>query len=68
MQELSTDHSVIGTMWAYKNKLNEYFETVNNKARLVAQGYYQEEGIGFDKTIAPVGRLKSINMILAFAY
>ncbi|GJT19635.1 retrovirus-related pol polyprotein from transposon TNT 1-94 [Tanacetum coccineum] len=35
-----------------------------NKARLVAQGYNQQEGIDFDETYAPVARLESIRILL----
>ncbi|GJS97407.1 retrovirus-related pol polyprotein from transposon TNT 1-94 [Tanacetum coccineum] len=38
-----------------------------NKARLVAQGYNQQEGIDFDETYAPVARLESIRILLAYA-
>ena len=37
-----------------------------NKARLVAQGYNQEEDIDFDETFAHVARLEAIRMLLAF--
>ncbi|KAL4312270.1 hypothetical protein GQ457_01G016650 [Hibiscus cannabinus] len=40
---------------------------VRNKARLVAQGYTQEEGIDFDETYATVVRMEAIIMLLAFA-
>ena len=40
---------------------------IRNKARLVAQGYNQQEGINFDETFAPVARLEAIKLILAFA-
>ena len=40
---------------------------MRNKARLVAQGYNQEEGINFNDAFAPVARLESIHMLLAFA-
>ncbi|GJR61369.1 copia protein [Tanacetum coccineum] len=39
-----------------------------NKARLVAQGYNQQEGIDYDETYAPVARLESIRILLAYAY
>ena len=60
------DHPVIGTKWVFRNKLDEDGEVIRNNARLVAQGYNQEEGIDFDETYAPVARLESIRMLLAF--
>ena len=41
--------TVIGTKWVYRNKLDESGVVIRNKARLVAQGYNQEEGIDFDE-------------------
>ncbi|KAK0570992.1 hypothetical protein LWI29_009545 [Acer saccharum] len=46
---------VIGTKWIYRNKSDENGNIVRNKARLVAQGYSQIEGIDFEETFAPVG-------------
>ena len=40
---------------------------VRNKARLVAQGFCQKEGIDFEETFAPVARLEAIRIFLAFA-
>ena len=43
-------HNIIGIKWVFRNNLNESGEVVRNKARLVAQGYNQEEAIDFDET------------------
>jgi hypothetical protein len=40
---------------------------IRNKARLVAKGYSQVEGLDFSETYAPVARLKSIRILLAYA-
>ncbi|XP_057990561.1 uncharacterized protein LOC131172945 [Hevea brasiliensis] len=61
------DHSIIGTKWVFRNKMDEKGNVVRNKARLVAQGYNQEEGIDFDETFAPVARIEAIRMLCAFA-
>ena len=58
---------IIGTRWVFKNKLDENGLIVRNKARLVAQGYNQEEGIDFEETFAPVARLEAIRLLLAYA-
>ena len=61
------NHPTIGTKWVYRNKLDESGVVVRNKARLVAQGYNQEEGIDYDETYAPVARLEAIRMLLAYS-
>nr|GEX15703.1 retrovirus-related Pol polyprotein from transposon TNT 1-94 [Tanacetum cinerariifolium] len=58
---------IIGTKWVFKNKLDENGIVSRNKARLVAQGYNQQEGIDFDETSALVTRLESIRILLAYA-
>ncbi|GJS77794.1 putative ribonuclease H-like domain-containing protein [Tanacetum coccineum] len=58
---------VIGTKWVYRNKRDERGMVVRNKARLVAQGYTQEEGIDYDEVFAPVARIEAIRLFLAFA-
>ena len=40
---------------------------VRNKARLIAQGFCQKEGIDFEETFAPVAHLEAIQIFLAFA-
>jgi hypothetical protein len=63
----SSDHNVIGTKWAFQNKQDENRVIVRNKARLVAQGYPQVEGLNFDKTFTPVARLEAIRILLSYA-
>ena len=59
--------NVIGTKWVYKNKHDKFGVVTKNKSRLVAQGYTQIEGLDFGETYAPVARLESIRILLAYA-
>ncbi|GJS19814.1 putative ribonuclease H-like domain-containing protein [Tanacetum coccineum] len=65
--DLPNGAKVIGTRWVYRNKKDERGVVVRNKARLVAQGHRQEEGIDYDEVFAPVARLEAIRLFLAFA-
>ncbi|GKA42215.1 retrovirus-related pol polyprotein from transposon TNT 1-94, partial [Tanacetum coccineum] len=58
---------VITLKWIYKVKLDELGGILKNKARLVARGYRQEEGIDFEESFAPVARLDAIRIFLAYA-
>nr|GEV42184.1 hypothetical protein [Tanacetum cinerariifolium] len=58
---------VITLKWIYKVKLDELGGILKNKARLVARGYRQEEGINFEESFAPGARLEAIRIFLAFA-
>ncbi|CAJ2645128.1 unnamed protein product [Trifolium pratense] len=66
-QRIPDGINVIGTKWVYKNKTDENGDITRNKARLVAQGCTQIEGVDFDETFAPVARLESIRLLLAVA-
>ncbi|GKC23861.1 retrotransposon protein, putative, ty1-copia subclass [Tanacetum coccineum] len=57
---------VITLKWIYKVKLDELGGILKNKARLVARGYRQEEGIDFEESFAPVARIEAIRIFLAF--
>ncbi|GJZ04617.1 retrovirus-related pol polyprotein from transposon TNT 1-94, partial [Tanacetum coccineum] len=56
---------VITLKWIYKVKLDEMGGILKNKARLVARGYRQEEGIDFEESFTPVARLDAIRIFLA---
>jgi hypothetical protein len=58
---------VIVTKWIFRSKLNEKGEIVRNKARLVAQGNSQQEGIDYTETFAPVARLEAIRILISFS-
>ncbi|GJU45545.1 putative ribonuclease H-like domain-containing protein [Tanacetum coccineum] len=58
---------VIRTKWVFRNKKDERGIVIRNKARLVAQGYTQEEGIDYDEVFAPVARIEAIRLFLAYA-
>jgi hypothetical protein len=62
-----SDHNVIRTKWVFQNKQDKNGVIVRNKARLVAQGYSQVEGLDFDETFAPVARLEAIWIFHAYA-
>ncbi|GJT15072.1 putative ribonuclease H-like domain-containing protein [Tanacetum coccineum] len=57
----------IGTKWVFRNKKDEREIMVRNKARLVAQGYTQEEGIYYDEVFGLVARIEAIRLFLAYA-
>nr|GEW61052.1 retrovirus-related Pol polyprotein from transposon TNT 1-94 [Tanacetum cinerariifolium] len=59
--------SVIKTKWIFKNKKDESSLVIQNKARLVAVGYSQQEGIDYDETFALVARIEVIRLFLAYA-
>ncbi|GKF17805.1 retrovirus-related pol polyprotein from transposon TNT 1-94, partial [Tanacetum coccineum] len=57
---------LIKLKWIYKVKTYEYGGVLKNKARLVAQGFRQEEGIDFKESFAPVARIKAIHIFVAY--
>ncbi|GJT28495.1 retrovirus-related pol polyprotein from transposon TNT 1-94 [Tanacetum coccineum] len=65
--DLPNGKRAIGTKWVFRNKKDERGIVVRNKARLVAQGYTQEEGIDYNKVFVPVARIESIRLFLAYA-
>ncbi|WVZ80761.1 hypothetical protein U9M48_028214 [Paspalum notatum var. saurae] len=61
------NQNVIGTKWVFCNKQDEHGVVTRNKARLVAQGFTQVEGLDFGETYALVARLESIQILISFA-
>ena len=51
----------------FRNKLDEGGRVARNKARLVPQWYRQKERIDYDETFAPIARIQTIHLLIAFA-
>nr|GEV44526.1 reverse transcriptase domain-containing protein [Tanacetum cinerariifolium] len=58
---------LIKLKWIYKVKTNEFGGILKNKARLVTQGFTQEEGISFEESFPPVARIDAIRIFIANA-
>nr|GEV04768.1 hypothetical protein [Tanacetum cinerariifolium] len=67
LRDASQCPMAIGTKWVYKNKKDERGTVVRNKARLVAQGHTQEEGINYEEVFPPVAMIEAIRLFLAYA-
>lgn len=65
LTELPQDRKAIGSKWVYKIKRDAQGKFVKFKARVVAQGYAQQQGIDFEDTYASVARTTSIRFLLA---
>nr|GFC44715.1 copia protein [Tanacetum cinerariifolium] len=59
--------TIIKTKWIFKNKKDESSLVIRNKARLVAFGCSQQQGIDYDKMFTPVARIEAICLFLAYA-
>ncbi|GJY92298.1 putative ribonuclease H-like domain-containing protein, partial [Tanacetum coccineum] len=65
--DLPSGKRAIRTKWVFRNKKDEKGIVIRNKARLVAQGHRQEEGIDYEEVFAPVARIEAIRLFLAYA-
>ena len=61
------DRSVVGSRWIYKIKYVADGNVEKYKARFVAKGYAQKEGIDYEETLAPVARYTSIRTVISLA-
>jgi len=65
--DLPAGHRPISLKWVFKLKKDEKGVATKHKARLVARGLVQQEGIDFDDAFAPVARMESVRVLLALA-
>ena len=65
--ELPEGRKPVGSKWVFKVKTNADGTTERFKARLVAQGYTQREGLDYDETFSPVVRSESVRSVISLA-
>ena len=64
---LPPGRKAIGLKWIYKIKRDANGEIIKHKARIVAKGYVQKQGVDFEDVFAPVTRIETIRLLLALA-
>jgi hypothetical protein len=67
LADLPRGHKPIGLKWVFKVKRDEQGNIAKYKARIVAKGYVQREGVDFEEVFAPVARLDSVRLLIAMA-
>ena len=67
LADLPAGHRAITLKWVYKLKKDEAGAVIKHKARLVAHGFVQQEGVDFDDAFAPVVRMESVRLLLTLA-
>ena len=65
--DLPRGHRAITLKWVFKLKRDEADEIIKHKARLVARGFVQQEGVDFDDAFTPVAQMESVRLLLALA-
>jgi hypothetical protein len=65
--DLPPGHRAITLKWVFKVNKDEAGAVIKHKARLVARGFVQQEGVDFDDAFAPVARMDSMRLLLALA-
>jgi hypothetical protein len=67
LADLPHGHNVITLKWVFKLKRDETGAIIKHKARLMARGFVQREGINFDDTFAPVARIEFVRLLFVLA-
>lgn len=67
LTELPQDRKAIDLKWIYKIKRDANGNIVKHKARIVAKGYVQKQGVDLDEVYAPVTRIEIIRLLLALS-
>lgn len=67
LTELPPGKKVIGLKWVFKLKKDTKGQIIKYKARVVAKGYVQRQGVDFEEIFAPVTRLETIRLLLALS-
>ncbi|GJX77104.1 retrovirus-related pol polyprotein from transposon TNT 1-94 [Tanacetum coccineum] len=65
--ERPVSRNIIAVKWLWKNKTDAKNTIIQNKSRLVAKGYGQEKGIDFEESFAPIARLETVRIFVAYA-
>ena len=63
--KLPKDRKAVGSKWAFKLKVGSDGQVERHKARLVAQGFAQKQGLDYDETFPPVVRFESLRTVIA---
>lgn len=66
LMELLEGGKKVGVKWVYKTKFNENGEVDKYKVRLVVKGYAQQHGVAYTEVFAPVARMQTIRLVVAF--
>jgi len=67
LSELPAGHKAIGLKWVFKVKKDPQGKIIKHKARPVAKGYAQCEGVDFEEVYAPVARIETVRLMIALA-
>jgi hypothetical protein len=65
--KLPNGRNLVGSKWVFKKNMNIAIQVKKFKARLLAKGYSQVEGVDFDEIFSPVAKLASIRASMSLA-